>query len=78
MQHLLSMNEYILKGWQLLQFVKNDVSDEVMVVNLLTAFYKWSDEVMNTGGAHGMTKRVFKRLTDDVRPLEPNDGNAED
>ena len=72
-------DENVLKGWQLLQFVKCDVSDHVMVVTLLTmdymemkTFYKWNDEVMNTGD-HGMTKRVFERLKDDMKPLEPKD-----
>ena len=75
----------VLKGWQLLQFVKCDVSDEVMVVNLLTmvymemkAFYKWNDEVMNTGGAHGMTKRVVEILKNDMKPLGPKDEKEED
>ena len=47
-----------------------------MVVKLLTMDYmemkalcKWNDEVMNTGDAHGMTKRVFERLNE-MKPLE--------
>ena len=70
----------VLKGWQKLQSVKCDVSDDVVVVNLLTldymemkTFYKWNDEVMNTGDAHGMTKRVFERLKNEMKPLEPKD-----
>ena len=74
-----------LKGWQLLQFVKCDVSDDVMVVKLLTmdymemkTFEQWNDEVMNTGDDHGMTKRVSERLKDDMKPLEPEDQKEED
>ena len=61
-----------------MQFVKCDVSDEVVVVNLITmhymemkAFSKWNDEVMNTGDAHGMTTRV--RAINEMKPLEPKD-----
>ena len=73
-------DEDVLKGWQLLQFVKCDVSDEVMVVNLLTmdymemtAFYKWNDAVMNTCDPHEMTKRAFNRLKNEMKPVEPKD-----
>ena len=65
--------------------MKCDVSDEVVVVNLLTmdymemtAFYKWNDEVINTGDAHEMTKRVFERLKTEMKPLEPKDKKDED